>query len=185
MADQTLGGDEAFDRGLLLVGIAENADAHPGLAQVGRHAYCGDAHEADARVFQVATDDRHDLLANLLPHLVRAVAGHGDLLGQQLSRAQISSRSSRYVSMTSPGSTASNPSSPIPHSWPACISRTSSLKCLSELIRPSNTSSLPRNSLAQPPRLTLPSTTRLPAIMPRRGILIGMTTSALPSRTWR
>src|ERR1700736_788841 len=185
MADESLGGIQPFDRCLLLIGVTEDAHAHTGLAQVRRHAHGRDADETDTRILQLATDDGHDLLAHLFSNLIGAVARHSDLRNQFPRGAQISSRSRRYVSIVSPGWNVSYPSSPMPHSCPAGISRTSSLKCFNELILPSNTSSRPRYSLTQPPRLTLPSTTRLPAMMPRRGILMGGMTSTLPSRIWR
>src|SRR5207237_10807017 len=177
-----LGCDKPFELRLLVHRVAEHTHTYTRLPQVRRHAHSGDADRPDARVLEIPPDDGHDLFAHLLPDLVRAVAGHDDLRISKHRLAYISSRSSRYVSMVSPARKSSQPSSPIPHSCPAGISRTSSLKCLREVTRPSKTCSLARKSLTQPPRLPLPSTTRDPAMMPRRGILIGVMTSTRPSR---
>ena len=78
VSDEALGRDKSFDRCLLLVGIAQHADSDARLAQIGRHANGSDAHESNTRILEVTPDDGHDLFPHLLPHLVRAVAGHVD-----------------------------------------------------------------------------------------------------------
>ena len=119
MPDQTGRRTEPGQGPLLLGLVAEDRDAYACQPQVRRHADLRDAGEADARVLQLAADDLHDLLPDLRPDLIGAVAGHGN--------GQISSSSRRYVSITSPGSKSSKPSRPTPHSSPSDISRTSSL----------------------------------------------------------
>src|SRR6202171_1603754 len=83
VADEALGGNEAGERFLLLLRVAEHADAHTCRPEVRRHADLSDAHEPDPRVLELAPNDGHDLLTHLLSDLVRAVAGHDDLRSQQ------------------------------------------------------------------------------------------------------
>src|SRR6266853_7030824 len=83
VADEPAGRDEPGHRLLLLLRVPEHADSYARLPQVRRHANRSDAHEPDPRVLELAPNDGHDLLANLLPDLIRAVAGHHDLRSQQ------------------------------------------------------------------------------------------------------
>src|SRR5258706_945115 len=74
--DQAPGGDEPRQRLLLLLRVAEHADANARRPEVRRHANRRDAHKPDPRVLEVAPNDGHDLLTYLLPDLIGAVAGH-------------------------------------------------------------------------------------------------------------
>src|SRR5450759_903350 len=75
VADEPSSGHEAGDRLLLLLRVSEHAHTHTRLSQVRRHANRSDAHEPDPGVLELAPNDGHDLLANLFPDLIRAVAG--------------------------------------------------------------------------------------------------------------
>src|ERR1700686_414728 len=77
--DEAFGRDQAGERLLLLLRISEHADAHARRPEVRRHANRRDAHESDPRIFELAPNDGHDLLAYLLSDLIRAVAGHNDI----------------------------------------------------------------------------------------------------------
>src|SRR5258708_236755 len=84
VADEPAGRHEPGHRLPLLLRVSEHADSYARLSEVRRHANRRDAHEPDPRVLELAPNDGHDLLANLLPDLIRAVAGHDDLRTQRV-----------------------------------------------------------------------------------------------------
>src|SRR5260370_8422437 len=83
VADEPAGRHEAGHRLLLLLRVSEHADSYARLSQVRRHANRRDAHKPDPRALELAPNDGHDLLPNLLPDLIRPVAGHDDLRTHQ------------------------------------------------------------------------------------------------------
>ena len=77
-ADETLGRVQGLQALLLPLLVLEDADIHPGMAQVVVRLHAGDGDEAQPRVAQVVGDDLAHHPLDLLGHLGGALEFHID-----------------------------------------------------------------------------------------------------------